>query len=233
MATSDILCLANSTKENARCIAGIDLATRRFVRPVAVGGQAIPNDCAQVEGAAVKPLDVIRIPFVRGDAVVPYQAENRYRTQDWKRVDRWKPSEVRRLCESDDRLLGTTDSDAIPERFFKLQRHGRSCWKSLQLIHAPKVKFEQADDKWMGRFRASTGRDYELRVTDEGFTDSLTNTVEGPCVLLLSLTRPWKHYLSPKDKPKKCYKLIAGVVPLEPMQASDAQPTAVIAETQV
>jgi hypothetical protein len=222
----------NSPKENARCIAGIDLATRRFVRPVAVGGQAIPHDWAQVDGEAVRPLDVIRIPFARGDAVVPYQAENRYCTQEWKRVGRWKPSDVRQLCESDDRVLGTTDSDAIPERLFKLQRHGRSCWKSLQLIHARKVEFEQADDKWTGRFRSSTGRDYELRVTDEGFTDSLTSSVEGPCVLLLSLTRPWKHYLSPKDKPRKCYKLIAGVMPLQALQTSDGQPTAIAAGAQ-
>jgi hypothetical protein len=176
--------------------------------------------------------DVIRIPFARGDAVVPYQAENRYCTQEWKRVGRWKPSDVRQLCESDDRVLGTTDSDAIPERLFKLQRHGRSCWKSLQLIHARKVEFEQADDKWTGRFRSSTGRDYELRVTDEGFTDSLTSSVEGPCVLLLSLTRPWKHYLSPKDKPRKCYKLIAGVMPLQALQTSDGQPTAIAAGAQ-
>jgi hypothetical protein len=44
MVTSDMLCLASSPKENACCIARIDLATRRFVRPVADGAQAIPND---------------------------------------------------------------------------------------------------------------------------------------------------------------------------------------------
>jgi hypothetical protein len=96
------------------------------------------------------------------------------------------------------------------------------------LIHARKIEFEQTDDKWTGRFRTSTGRDYELRVTDEGFTDSLTNSVEGPCVLLLSLTRPWKHYLSPKDKPKKCYKLIAGVMPLEGQSSTATVPAGII-----
>ncbi len=222
MATSSVLCLANSPKENARCIAGIDLATQRLVRPVAAGTQAIPSEWINLDGREIRPLDVIRIPFTQGDAVVPYQAENRYCTQSWSRVSRWKPDEVRRFCESDDRILGTVDSEAIPERVFKLQRHGRSRWKSLQLIHARNVQFEQAKDKWVGQFRTRSGRDYGLRVTDENFTQSLTGPAEGPCALLLSLTRPWKHHLSPKNKPKKCYKLIAGVIPLEPMRAYDA-----------
>jgi hypothetical protein len=217
MVASEILCLANSPKEHARCIAGIDLATRRLVRPVAIGSQAVPSDWADVDGKAVKPLDVIRIPLARGDAVVPYQRENRYCTNGWKRVGRWRASDVQRLCESDTPLLGTPDSQGIPERFFRLKRHGRSSWKSLQLIHARKVRFEQASGKWMGRFRTSEGRDCELRVTDENFTQSLTKPAEGECILLISLTRPWRHYLAPKSKPKKCYKLIAGVMPLEAM----------------
>ncbi|MFA7235888.1 MAG: hypothetical protein WC058_03400 [Phycisphaeraceae bacterium] len=214
MKTSEILCLANSPKENARCIAGLDLATHQFVRPVAVGSQAIPQEWANVDCETVEPLDIIHIPLVRGDAVVPYQAENRYCSDGWKRMGRWRADQVQRFCESDSLLLGTASSQAIPERLFKMTRLGRPEWKSLQLIHAPNVIFNQTNDKWTGHFRTSNGREYDLRVTDEGFTRTLKDSTQRACILLLSLTRPWRHYLAPKSKPKKCYKLIAGVMPL-------------------
>lgn len=214
MATSEVLCLANSPKEHARCIAGIDLRTHQFVRPVAIGSQSIPEAWAKVDGRQVKPLDVVRISFARGNAVVPYQSENRYCTDGWQRVARWQASDVHRFCESDARLLGTPGPESIPERFFRLRQPRRSSWKSLQLIHAPEVEFSRSGDKWTGRFRTREGRHCEMRVTDENFTQSLREPAKRRCILLLSLTRPWRHYLAPKSKPKKCYKLIAGVMPL-------------------
>jgi len=187
----EILCLANSPKENARCIAGLDLKTGRLVRPVsATTSQVIPNDWAVAQGKPVEPLDVIDIPFVRGDAVVPFQAENRYCKEGWDRTDRWKASDIRRFCESDSRLLGTADSEPIAERFFKLKRHGRAGWKSLQLIHVRSVDFRQVDEKWMGSFRTRNKRWYDLRLTDERFIEGIKPTRKFECLLLLSLTRP-------------------------------------------
>jgi hypothetical protein len=43
-----ILCLANSIREGGRCVAGIDYATGRWVRPVLLGGGPIPVERAFV-----------------------------------------------------------------------------------------------------------------------------------------------------------------------------------------
>ena len=212
---SKILCLANSSKESARCIAGLDLKTHRLVRLVSrTKSQAIPEQWATIDGKLVAPLDVIDVPFVRGNAVVPFQSENRYCNEGWEHIGRLQPSDIRRFCEPTPSVLGTSDSDAIRERFFKLNPRGKSGWKSLQLIHAPAVRFHQEKGKWLGQFRTGDGREYDLRVTDERSTGTLDGDTERGCALLLSLTRPWRHYCAPKSKPKKCYKLIAGVIPL-------------------
>ncbi len=215
---SKVLCLVNSPKEQARCIAGLDLETGRLVRPVSeTASQAIPKDWAMVDGDPVEPLDVVDIPFVRGDAVVPYQSENRYCTGKWRRIRRMPPAAARRYCESDAKILNTQESDAVPERALRLSRLGRAGWKSLQLIHVKRIDFRKSSDgKWTAEFGTCNGRRYELRVTDQHFTEQLQGNTSsrGSCLLLLSLTRPWRHYRAPKTKPKKCYKLFAGVMPL-------------------
>lgn len=93
---SKILCLANSPKENARCIAGIDLATGQLIRPVSeTQSQAIPKEWATIDGRSVQPLDVLDIPFIRGDAVVPFQKENRYCKDGWQLHARWKADKLK------------------------------------------------------------------------------------------------------------------------------------------
>jgi hypothetical protein len=167
-----------------------------------------------MNGKLARPLDVLDVPFVRGDAVVPFQKENRYCKDGWQLDDRWKADKLRSFCEGDSTILGSSDSDAITERAMKLGRHGRSGWRSLQLIHAKNAVFRQAEGKCLAQFKSRQGRSYEIRVTDEQFTDGLSGKTTGDCFLLLTLTRPWRHYCAPKSKPKKCYKLVAGVIPL-------------------
>lgn len=212
---SKILCLANSPKESARCIAGLDLATGRLVRPVSeTKSQAVPEGWATMNGRLARPLDVLDVPFASGDAVVPFQKENRYCRDGWQLDDSWKADKLRSFCEGDSKILGSSDGDAITERAMKLGRHGRSGWKSLQLIYAKNTVFRQVDGKWLAQFNSRQGRSYEMRVTDEQFTDGLSGERTQDCFLLLSLTRPWRHYCAAKSKPKKCYKLVAGVMPL-------------------
>ena len=143
MVRSRVLCLANSPKENARCIAGIDLTTGRLVRPIAEKSNAIPNDWSILGGKEIKPLDVLEIPFMRGDAVVPFQSENRYCSDGWMQTGKYVIEETFRFYESDNSLSCTCDSDAITERAMKLKPFGRAGWKSLQLIRVRNVLFEK------------------------------------------------------------------------------------------
>lgn len=61
-----MVCLANSWKEGGRCIAGIDVATGRWVRPVSQipGGALSVSECSANDGTAsrqVQPLDIVDI----------------------------------------------------------------------------------------------------------------------------------------------------------------------------
>lgn len=218
MPTLKILCLANSYKENNRCVAGIDLQTGRLVRPVAkTNSQAIPSDWTKIGGRSLKPLDIVEVPFQQGDAAVKYQAENRFCDEGWKIDGQAEPPDLQRYCDSDRTILHTSDSDAIPERYFRLQKRSRRTWKSLQLIQADDVQFyERKKGRWNGQFKNRAGQKFDLRVTDDRFVKQLTQKQRGKTLangyLLLSLSQPWKYYQTAKDKPMKCYKLIAGVI---------------------
>ena len=71
-----ILLLANSAKKHERCLAGIDLDTGSWIRPVSSKESgAVPTSKTIIEGTHLKPLDVIELR--RSYHVpVPWQREN-------------------------------------------------------------------------------------------------------------------------------------------------------------
>ena len=217
---AEILCLANSRKENERCVAGIELRSGKLIRPVSESeSQAIPEEWTTIGGSLLKPLDIVDIPLLDGNAQVPFQAENRYCEEGWERIRTEKPDTVQRYCEPDNAILHTPNSDPIPERYFKLRRLSATHWKSLQLIRIKKAEFFEAEPaKWRARFLTNNRREYNLRITDDRFTQKLGQGRAAPSekgyLFLLSLSRPWKHFKAKRSKPFRCYKLVAGVIPL-------------------
>jgi len=217
---AEILCLANSRKDDERCVAGIELSSGRLIRPVAkTESQAIPADWTRLDGSPLVPLDVVDIPLLAGNARVPFQGENRYCPDGWRRTRTEKPPAVLKYCESDSTILHTRGSDPILERYFKLGRLPQTHWKSLQVIQARNVEFHEAEpEKWKARFITKNRQEYDLRLTNDRFTQKLSRKRRLPkqneYIFLLSLTRPWKHFKAPRCKPFRCYKLIAGVIPL-------------------
>lgn len=213
MKTSTVVVLANSPKEQARCVAGIDLEAGRLVRPIAEGRHAIPELWTVIDGKPLQPLDVVRIPFRRGDATVPFQRENRYCTEGWERAGRISPQQLLKHAESERRVLITPDDQPITERVMKRSCTSRSSWKSLQLLSPRRVEFEPQDGKIYGRFRLADGREHRLRVTDDRYHTRKPDHPARRFMLLTSLTPPWRHYLASPKHPRKCYKLIAGLIP--------------------
>lgn len=216
---SHVICLANSPKEGARCIAGLELSSGKMVRPVSEStSQAIPNDWAILNGKTIQPLDVVDIPFKKGDAVIPFQMENRFCDENWKYIESRKTEELIPFCESDASVLHTSNSDAIPERYFKLKRLSQSKWKSLQLIRAKNILLHKDDSgRWQAMFHTQSHHKYDLRITDEYYIErnQIQNNMSiNDCLLLLSLSKPWRHRCAPKENPLKCYKLVAGIIPL-------------------
>ena len=75
--TVNLLCLANSYKYRGRCVAGIDLDTGDWIRPVAdtAHGELRPEHYSLPGGQAPQMLDVIRIDLDRPQPL-PEQPEN-------------------------------------------------------------------------------------------------------------------------------------------------------------
>lgn len=72
----DFLCLASSRRSSGRCVAGIDLATGAWVRPVPVhGGEFTQSACQTTLGRTVEPGDVVRLKLDQA-APLLHQPEN-------------------------------------------------------------------------------------------------------------------------------------------------------------
>ena len=72
-----IVCLANSTKFGERCIAGIDIDTGRWIRPICDAEDAsIPRTTRLIEGKEPELLDIIRIPLATRGRDSDFVCEN-------------------------------------------------------------------------------------------------------------------------------------------------------------
>lgn len=205
------------------------MSSGTLVRPVSPSdSQAIPNEWTRVDGKEITPLDILRVPLLDGDACVRFQRENHFSRGNWARVGRGAPDELWQHTESDTQLLHTPDGDPIEEEALNRRLQSPREWKSLQLIHVKQIEFHQPKpDRWNGTFSNSLNRSFDLPVTDDHFTRKLDKSSESlqgiSCFILLSLSPLWKHYKASEDQPFKCYKLIAGIIPVSTTRRDTAQ----------
>ena len=98
----EMLCLANSWKSGGRCVAGVRLNDRSWIRPVSdtEDGSLSESACQLDVGRAVQPLDVVRLR-VRGPEPRRHQPENWIVTDDqWVLVGIKTVQEVGALLDS-------------------------------------------------------------------------------------------------------------------------------------
>jgi len=208
-----IICLANSTRPGGRCIAGIEIDTEKWVRPVShFSNRAITWDIRNIEGEEPEILDIIDIPLEDHGPDEGCQPENRLvKPGKWQKVGRKRPREVLKYCE-DDLIILHNHTDRVLATFF--EKLPRRKWKSLQLVRNKNVSFNL--DFWGKRrafFRDGEGHYLELAVKDPDFLNKLVREeqVSSDCIMTISLAGPW----SPSGtEPQRCYKLVAGVIEL-------------------
>ncbi len=91
-----IICLANSLKRSERCIAGIEPATGRWIRPVTahLDGR-VPRPTRLVAGAEPRLLDLLEIPLADTGPDYGFESENRLILPGaWRRVGRARASDL-------------------------------------------------------------------------------------------------------------------------------------------
>ncbi len=208
MTSVDMLCLAYSSKHSGRCVAGIDLNSGEWIRPVSAAddGTLTAAACTLDVGRPVRPLDVVRL-HLKKHRPAPHQPENWVVDGgDWVLHDEWTVEDAAAhldpLLESGDTILG---EHATYIRWEDIESEGVEA--SLGLVRVLAPKFEV--NPWhslRARFRRGHQHD-DLSCTDLApwASDARRSGGIAPNTewyLTVSLAEPW-------EKDNCCYKIVA------------------------
>ena len=225
MGYEQIVCLANSYKHDHRCVAGISLTTKRWVRLVS---KAIPG-CVTVEeatyacGKQVAVLDVFEVELGDPCGSDSHPEDRFILDTPWRHVRRFDRPQDREFLSSW-ATRGPSVLEGCVDRIYTKKIDHAPLKASLELVRPDDlwwwIREEGGKRKNRGVFRLGyVGRiRYDLAVTDPVWLATLNLLPAGihPHALLLGM-QPGKPLLSVSlSEPFEGfhYKLIAGVINL-------------------
>lgn len=215
MPYKEIICLANSRKYRKHCIAGKEVDSYEWIRPVSGSGEGelADSEIRYGNGSLPELLDIILIPY---EKVCPnkYQPENvLISNEKWERLSRYNKDELDKLCDKpkDIWVADGERTDRISADFFKHNKLDGS----LLLIRITSLEFERYDygnkPKLKGIFEYN-GIQYSLGVTDPVYEAEYHPKKSGfykldarKIYLCISLGKPF-------DRDNCCYKFIAAII---------------------
>lgn len=223
MSARTIVCLANSRKDQGRCVAGkevVDGGYGAWIRPVSERPtRELSDEERRVEGRPwLRLLDVVEVPVLRPEPA-GHQTENvvidASRRWMWKRAVRWE--ELREMLDDPPSLWvnGHSKRGGTDDRV--KQREAATLTHSLLLIEPRDLRL--TTDSEDGRFRVRAhfhykDGEYRLIVTDPGIERAMK--IQGrreltmvDTYLCVSLSEPYVDHW--------CYKLAAAVLSKRPI----------------
>jgi hypothetical protein len=208
---AQIICLANSFKRGGRCIAGIDLATKKWIRPIGDGHEGAIGGERIIDGAEPELLDILYIPI--GPLAIDHgcQPENVVlEAGKWSKVGKMSKQEVLKYVENLNGFLLHNHSDRIPLVEFE-NSVPPNRWKSLQLIRVNNAQFRNNSwGKLECHFRYNDLQ-YVLKAESCPEAHNYVN-VTGDFLLCVSMGGPYRR--NPEDE-LCCWKMVAGVIELD------------------
>ena len=224
MSMTRIVVLADSWKHQDWCIAGIDLDTGRWVRPVTdLDDGRVPIKSMKLGGYFPELLDVLEIPLDSAGLDFGFESENRTILPGrWYLCDKMMPEDIEKYAKRPYYVLHNRRKYVTPAELLQKSFEKRV---TLQLIHVDNFKVRDArkepTDKpnWNGEI-LSGRRKLEVKITDPVFFERL-NSGHKPspsCFLTMSLSMPYKPSGWDEDEEPACWKLIAGVIELQKKQ---------------
>ena len=214
-----IICLANSRKISGRCIAGREIESHNWIRPVSdrIDGEISEEERQFENGKYPQVLDILSIKFLKNKPM-QYQTENYLIDPHthWKKEGAIKWEELKNYKDTPDRLwINNEDSssqgknDRIPEN------EANKLTGSLFLIYVKEVKVIVQNIYGKRKLRAEfyfNNHQYNLRVTDPRaeyffFQKGEGEYIKNQVYLCISLGEPFGEPFK-----KYCYKLIATLI---------------------
>ena len=166
--TRDIVVLTKSAKNGGNCVAGIDIDTGEWVRPVRVPPHPISDIDMRCSNSHIcQPLDVVRIPFI-SPCPDGCQTENEQIDPmvKWIHLDTWNLSDVLNVhpAEYHDTIFGN-------QRYSLYEYEKDDCDFSLMLIEVENLEFFTSEDnrKTKANFIYNNRTYRFMAVTDRAF----------------------------------------------------------------
>lgn len=217
-----IICLAASSKHSALCIAGKDIDTGEWVRPVSEHGhkEITSDDLCFENGGMPDVLDIVTIPFI---TVKPneYQPENilvdkgSFSTLE----DKYNRSQLDKLCDTPNEIFANEGSETgkmSPEAFLS-----SGLKSSLLFVKVGKLAIERYDKTYatyptkrkLQAVFPYNGRSYHIDITDPRIRDKYLLKKSGQypinsksIYLCISTGEPFVEY------DNMCYKWVASII---------------------
>ena len=211
-----LIILAESAKFNNYCVAGVDVETGEWIRPISEGPEledAVPiDDLKYPDGSRVELLDVAEIKFSDRAANNPIQPENFFYNQKyyWQKVGRVTLQEVIDLRGFDtrDEIFYNNERSIQGVDVIKFSKR-----ESLLLLPVEKlfVSIEETDHKKFFADFTYQGKKFQrFSVGDIAVRNQFADNKAGKyffkdkAVVTFSLTNPF-HYNA------ECYKMLAQI----------------------
>ena len=188
--------LANSRKWNARCLAGIDQVTGRWIRPVS----SLVGICHSWPANLINDIDVFDVIEYKSSVPQPlnYHPEDELLLDQPKRVARLSDDEIQAMCgklNASDVHEFIADRVAIAEE--ELSERALTCSLAACVCNEVCVYQAQHHDNMRCWFMLGN-RKYELPCTDDYSIASETMTVgdvlHGRFLVCLSVGEPYRGY---------------------------------------
>jgi hypothetical protein len=217
--TKKIICLSNSLKLSERCIAGIDVNSGKWVRPVCDSlypqDGRVPEKTRIVEGREPELLDILEIPLDDTGNDFGFECENlTILDGEWKLFGKAKPNDLIASCGNFSTILHNSAKYVNPSYLQSLCFHER---RTLQLIQTNNFSATRSSSSgWRGTIRTTSGQSLtDAKITDPMFVEKLNKGHQptGICLVTVSLSMPFAPHQDWEGE-HPCWKLIAGVVEL-------------------
>ncbi|MDJ0534449.1 MAG: hypothetical protein QNJ70_18550 [Xenococcaceae cyanobacterium MO_207.B15] len=208
-----IICLANSKKNGDRCIAGIDICTGKWIRPVSDKNDGrVSRDICLINNEEPQPLDLLDIPLEnnKGNG---YECENLIILPGkWEKIGQVLPKSLLKYYETE--IMYSQYPKAVPYSVLKSLQPNEI--RTLQLVKATVNQIHKYEDsqRWEASLSISKQQTLTAKVTDVVMIDKLNQGLDikgKECLFTISLAQPWQKNDSDE---LSCWKLIAGVIEL-------------------
>ncbi|MGB3206050.1 MAG: hypothetical protein WBB28_13750 [Crinalium sp.] len=209
-------------KLHERCIAGIDIDTGRWIRPVCDSlypeDGRVPEQVRLIENKEPELLDILEIPL--SDTGNDFGIENENLSVlpgSWRFLGKAQANEVLQYCRNTSYILHNSWKYVTVPYLQSLPFDKRS---SLQLVRAVQLSIKQrttaqGTTKWRGSIQTINGnRLVDASITDAIFVQKLEAGYQprNNCLVTVSLSVPYRP--DDWDGEDPCWKLIAGVIEL-------------------